>query len=304
MKMRMFYKYFLLLILLMAGLSACMPSPESATAAVGQHTADRRPTMVADRLIHYWDEFNFEDQPAVTNPNLAEQKLVDFIAAMPGVSDEVRSASITKLLSLAKPQPFAFSHFKEQLEHYLYDPNSPMRNDAYYESVLQFMLDSVELNEVEKFRYRTRLNMAAKNKIGAPAMDFKFKMAAGNTSGLYELNAPYILLFFYEPDCPNCQIAVAELSASVPFAQLIEKGQLKIAAIYAGTNANRWQNYQKHIPASWSNGFDPANRIRLEEKYDLRASPTIYLLDQDKKVLLKDTDLNKTLDFLYKNPPI
>ena len=52
------------------------------------------------------------------------------------------------------------------------------------------------------------------------------------------------------------------------------------------------------MPANWINGFDSNQKIANEELYDLKAMPTLYLLDKGKKVLLKDADLDEILLFL------
>lgn len=52
------------------------------------------------------------------------------------------------------------------------------------------------------------------------------------------------------------------------------------------------------MPANWINGFDSNQEIANEELYDLKAMPTLYLLDKGKKVLLKDADLDEILLFL------
>ena len=42
------------------------------------------------------------------------------------------------------------------------------------------------------------------------------------------------------------------------------------------------------LPAHWINGYDPAGIIRGENLYFVRAIPSIYLLDAEKRILMKD----------------
>ena len=42
------------------------------------------------------------------------------------------------------------------------------------------------------------------------------------------------------------------------------------------------------VPSSWINAYDAGARISKEELYDLKAIPSMYLLDRDKRVLAKD----------------
>ena len=49
-----------------------------------------------------------------------------------------------------------------------------------------------------------------------------------------------------------------------------------------------WRSYMPIYPENWYNGFDPDLAIRSEKLYNVRAIPSLYLLDENKKVLFKD----------------
>lgn len=249
-------------------------------------------------FFHYWDNFDFKDTIALRDPAIGEQLLVDFIASFPKFPDTISSRAIKHMLSKAKPFPTSFEFFKKQYEHYLHDPNSPVRNDLYYKPVLEFLLDSCKLGEADKYIYNAQLAMVKKNNVGSAAVDFEFQIPTGGKRKISSVHAPFVLLFFYEPGCPHCETAIAELQTSTRFRQLVDKGILNVLAIYALGDHNVWKAYQSHIPATWTNGFDSGKQVLAKGLYDIRASPTIYLLDINKKVLLKDTDLSKVALFL------
>jgi hypothetical protein len=51
-------------------------------------------------------------------------------------------------------------------------------------------------------------------------------------------------------------------------------------------------------PDEWYNGFDPDLAIRTDNLYSVRAIPSLYLLDQDKRVIMKDAPENRILNAL------
>jgi hypothetical protein len=51
-------------------------------------------------------------------------------------------------------------------------------------------------------------------------------------------------------------------------------------------------------PDRWYNGFDPDLAIRGESLYNVRAIPSLYLLDKEKVVLMKDAPEKKVFDYL------
>ena len=70
--------------------------------------------------------------------------------------------------------------------------------------------------------------------------------------------------------------------------QLIDEGVIRVLAVYPDEDLKEWYDYQPNMPANWINSYDKELAMRDKELYDLRAIPTLYLLDQDKTVLLKD----------------
>ena len=55
-----------------------------------------------------------------------------------------------------------------------------------------------------------------------------------------------------------------------------------------------WNDFAKE----WTNGYDKELVIKNKNLYDLRAIPTLYLLDKNKTVLLKDATLQKVEQYL------
>jgi hypothetical protein len=49
-----------------------------------------------------------------------------------------------------------------------------------------------------------------------------------------------------------------------------------------------WREYLQKMPQGWIVSYDAPQAIKNRELYDLKAIPTIYLLDAAKRVMLKD----------------
>ncbi len=52
------------------------------------------------------------------------------------------------------------------------------------------------------------------------------------------------------------------------------------------------------MSASWINSYDSTVSLKNDEIYDLKAMPALYLLDKDKKVILKDVTFNQVENYL------
>ena len=52
------------------------------------------------------------------------------------------------------------------------------------------------------------------------------------------------------------------------------------------------------MPKDWINSYDKSVSLKNDEIYDLKAIPTLYLLNKEKKVLLKDATVAQIDQYL------
>jgi len=256
------------------------------------------PAMITDQNLrleyvikHYWDNFNFADTAYVPTPDITEQAWVNFIDLLFRVPpDKAQAAMKDMMTKSAEGSQKLLLYFTELADKYLYDPNSPARNEELYIPVLEVLLQSPALDDTEKIRPQMRLDWALKNRMGAKATDFQYTGITGQTGTLYQVNTAYILLFFNNPECTSCVEHIQAIRQSVIINRLISERKLTIVSIYPDREVeNEWKKNITAYPAEWIKGYDPS--FTISEKYDLKASPTLYLLDKDKTVLLKDASL-------------
>jgi hypothetical protein len=77
--------------------------------------------------------------------------------------------------------------------------------------------------------------------------------------------------------------------------EMISGGTLAVLNIYIDEDLQGWKDYMSVYPEDWYNGFDPDFIIRNDELYNVRAIPSLYLLDKEKRVILKDAPENKMM---------
>lgn len=242
---------------------------------------------------HYWDNFDFSDTVLISLPNVTEQAFVDYINILPVFDSKTLNKSISVTLSKAKVDDAMFAYFSELFEKYLFDANSPFRSDELYIPYLKYMIDSVNVEEIYKERHKYQLNMALKNRPNEMANDFKYTTIS-STGSLYKIKADMTILFFYNPDCPNC----AEVKQKLISSNIISNAPIKILAIYTDKDIELWKSSLNQMPKHWIVGYDANSTITKDALYDTKAMPTLYLIDKDKRVILKDTDVEKIETYL------
>ncbi len=247
---------------------------------------------------HYWDKFDFSDTTLISNADVTEQGFTDFVYLAGHLSPEVGTKAVSRMLDGAAVNSDMYTHFADVLaDKYLYDPNSPMRNEDLYIAVLRHMIASDKLSDLEKIRPRERLEMALKNRVGDKAADFTLRLAGGRTMRLYDVRAKYTLVFFNNPDCHTCAELIGQLSESAIVAP--PSGALKVVMAYPDEDIKAWEDHRKDIPAAWINGYDASQTLRSRKLYDLKAIPALYLLDSDKNVIIKDAASVVPLEYYF-----
>lgn len=253
-------------------------------------------------LLHFWDKFDMKDTTQVKNPDIGEQKLADFIGLLSQTADSaMRDKAVDLMLDKAKPNRPSFDHFIKLYERYLYDGNSPLRNDISYESVLRYLIKTDLLSDLEKEAYRPIYKLVMRNKVGQPAEDFNYELANGTKQKLSQTKAKYTFLIFYDPDCSHCKETIHQLRDTPELVQLFTQLEVQVLAIDPWGDRSKWKNYMPEMSEKWINGFDSEGKILSFNLYDLKASPTIYLLDENKKVLLKDTYLQPVIQYFVQS---
>ena len=267
--------------------TACVSQPRVFLPAIAP--ARLSPQEQRDYLRwHYWDRFDFADTLFVREADTAQMveayaRWVALISDRP--ADAAPMDSLMRRASASRPMLDYFTMLAQQVIH---DPNSPLRNDEFYIPVMQAVLASPYYDEYERIGPAYDLAMASQNRLGQRANDFRYTTADGATRRMYDIRAEYLLLFINNPGCNMCKTVREAISASPMLNELIERGKLKVLALFPDEDLTEWQEYRPQIPARWINAYDKGCVVRDRELYDLKAIPALYLLDRDKRVMVKD----------------
>lgn len=310
--MKLFY-YLATALVICASCNNVSASKEKATTEETQETPKRfvlpeipamytTPEQRADFLVkHYWDHFDFTDTSYIHLPEITEQAYVDFLDVTNHSYAESALEGMKRLMTQAEKDKKVFDYFVTLADKYLYDPNSPFRSEELYIVVLEKMVETNRLDDTEKTRPQYRLQLAQKNRLGTKALNFTYTMPSGKQSTLYGINAEYTLLYINNPGCHACGEITEGLKQSQVIQYLLSGKRMAILCIYPDEDREEWEKHQNDFPPSWINCYDKGTVMRNKDLYDLKAIPSLYLLDKNKTVLLKDVMLPQLEQYLHDN---
>lgn len=232
--------------------------------------------------LHFWDGLDFASDPRSGDTAFIEQNFANYAAVLSVVPEGEAQSAVDTLIARADASDTALDLVRYVADKYLYDPNSPMRNDALYILFLQNLSQNARLTPEQRYVAGERLSEALKNGPGSIASDFRFDTRSGSHSTLHgELAGGENLVMFYDSDCEHCSAIIARMQ------QVGISGRVRVIALDVGGNRELWTRKSSTLPREWIVGYvtDP---IEEAETYVFRALPTFYVLDSAATVLLKD----------------
>jgi len=299
------------ILLLLPFFQACsgQSAQKAQTAQVAEPTFEMVsvPTLItepAERAAylseHYWDKFNFKDIAYIHYSAVTEQAMSNYIDVLKYVPADKAATSIKTMLGKAEADTAMFNFLTKLYEKYLYNANSPMHNDEFFIPVLETIIAAPFIDDAHKIRPRSLLSLAMKNRVGKKANDFTYTYIDGRKAKMYGIKADYLVLFFNNPDCEACIEMTGKLKDSAPINELLDSHKMVLLSVYPDADLDVWKQHEPSMPKSWINAYDNGQVITNDELYDLKASPTVYLLDKDKNVILKDASFDELVNYFTK----
>ena len=284
------FRLFVILILILTG---CKTKEESYS-----FTYSQLPSVIRDIAkqreylsTHFWDNLPWDETTIRITADVIRRPYYEYL----GIINETGFAKAEKhLKDLAYKSSSSTSYIAESFlllfDESLNNPNSPLRHEKLYQTVIDEYIKNLPDTSSTKGKLQWERELLIKNRVGEISENFSILFTDGSISSLHSINSDYTLIFFFEPECNACKesIVYAENSQIL----LDFKSKNRILAIYTGHNFQAYEQAAITFPDDWRVGRDLNNMISYDRLYDRRASPSIYLLDNKKNVLMKDGDID------------
>lgn len=268
------------------------------------------PSFIADQGAkmsylgsHFWDNYDFSNNEFIRTEE-GHRVFSYYISLLLKLPEHESGEDIGSLMEKARTDSTTCMELFSGAEQLLYDPNSPLRNETLYMRVLEKMLLWQKLDDIHKSRPQFQYLLACRNRPGKTATNFTYTLESGKEGKLKNICSEYVLLYFNNPGCGDCKRVKKLMENSLVINHLIEGGKLKVLSIYPDENLEAWKKAKGTMPKSWIISYDRGAVIKKKNLYDLRAMPTLYLLDKQKKVIEKDAPFERIEEDLKKTDTV
>ncbi len=239
---------------------------------------------------HYWDKFNFRDDRLIHTP-IFESRLDEYFnkVCFPYEDSIIKEADLFLARIPKKTELFKYALF--WITNNAQTSKIMGMDRVFVHMVMNYHMkgDAFWLDNDQLTKYYEEALRKSPNLVGQLAPDLLLKDSSDKPVRLYDIKSKYTLLVFWEPTCGHCMSEVPKIDSAYQ-AELKAMG-VKILGIKTDDPPETWKSaVRKYNLKDWINVYDPDNSSNFRGKYDVRSTPVLYLLDENKIIIGKRLD--------------
>jgi len=249
---------------------------------------DRKQKQYEYFRAHYFDQFDLND-PRAMRSGVIHQKIDFYLQKLTYQVPDSQIVAMDSLLSKMDKNPEAFQYY---LVHFLNESARSKRMgmdaayvhlvDQYYAKGLATWMEKEQLDKLIAQAETLRPIL-----IGKIAPDLPFFKENGETITIHSIKAEYTVLFFWDPECGHCKKSIPFI---IDFYNAYKDKGVELLAICTKTGSDIsscWSTIKERGMDIWVNASDQYLKNRYKVIYDVKTTPQIFVLDKDKKIIVK-----------------
>lgn len=256
---------------------------------------------------HYWDGITFMDDCVVRTPFFPAKLQRYYREVMPQEPDSIIKDADYKLL-LARSSPEMYKYLLNWLTDEYISPKY-MGQDAVFVHLFEKYHSkglTPWLNEKQSEAITRRAYMLMANLVGEKAANLELLDTTGKVAALYDVNADYTVVVFWDPNCGHCKEEVPRVDS---FYRASWKAKnVKLYAVMTEYDKDAWIKFinSNHLN-EWTHVYHTLEMLKEEtaaqkpsfkQLYDITQTPTLYLLDKEKRIVGKKLTPQQVNDLL------
>ncbi len=257
---------------------------------------------------HYWDGVLFNDPRLLRTP-FFDPKLQDYFKYYVSPDPDSVIAEVNYMLLSARTNDDMFKYLLGNFTDKYINPEIMGQDKVFLFLFDNFYAkgDTLWLSAAQRKYIFDRAYSLIANQIGASAPTLDLSDSAGKVHSLYDVNAAFTVVVFWDPDCSHCQKELPVLDSI--YEAKWKKEDVKIYSVNITDAAlPHWYKFiQDNHLRDWINVYQPHDQMIAEEAakqanyrqlYDVFQTPTMYLLDKDKHIIAKKLSIEQFDDVI------
>jgi len=266
---------------------------------------------------HYWDGVTFMDERIIRSPFFIpkfEKFYRDIVIQHPDTI--IKEMDYQLLLARSCPEMYKFI-LNWATDEYI-NPKYMGLDAVFVHLFEKYHSKGLTgwLNEKQTETISRRAYMLMGGLIGAKAADLEMLDTTGKPASLYNLNADYTIIVFWDPNCGHCKDEIPRLD-SIYKASWKAHGVKMFGVLSGDSKENLLPAWKKFISekdlGNWTHVYQSkamedadaaAQKPGYRQLYDVTMTPTVFLLDKEKRIFGKKLtwkQLDELLQVKWKN---
>lgn len=258
---------------------------------------------------HFWDDVNFGDDRILRTP-FFEPKLDDYFKSWVSPDPDSIINEVKYILLSAKPGKEIYPYLLTKFTNKYINPEYMGQDRVFVYLFENFYAkgDTMLLNAASRKTIIERAYSLMANQLGQPAPALDLTDTTGRTVPLYNIKAPFTVVAFWDPNCGHCKDEIPRYD-SIYKAKWKNYGVAVYSVNIYENEIPAWKKFiaEKHISPEWTQAYETkeaktaterAGRANYRQLYDIFKTPTIYLLDKDKRIIAKQLSLEQFDDLI------
>ena len=257
---------------------------------------------------HWWDDVSFENESLVRTP-FFDPKVEEYFKyyVVPDADSIFSEANYMLLLSRSNKE--LFNYLLGKFTDKYINPEFMGQEKVFLKLFDNYYSkgDTAWLTEKQRKYIFDRAYSLMANQLGEPAAELNMIDTAGKAVSLYGITSPYTFVVFWDPNCGHCKETVPRVD-SIYEAKWKALG-VKIVGVNVDDAVNtEWKKFiVDHKLKDWYHIYQPKSVKEEEAKknianyrqlYDVFKTPTLYLLDSQKRIIGKMLGIEQFDDVL------
>lgn len=256
---------------------------------------DKRLAYLKAHALEYVDF----DNSRLVNSDVFANKTIEYLTyfSNPQLPKELLEkefcASIDSILNRARVNSIVY----ELVVEYLIDGFKRFGFDAVLDYIVNnyVIKDDICLDIKTEGMIKRRIDQAKILKIGAPAPDFTLNDIKGKPVRLSKNNAYRTILVFYSVQCTHCRDIMPKINSR--YKEWKKKG-IEVIAVCLEKKKEVWESFVKENCPDVNNLSDLLGwEGSITQEYFLFATPAIFVLDIDNKIIGKPISIEGIMEF-------
>ncbi|MFC5409414.1 DUF5106 domain-containing protein [Larkinella bovis] len=236
---------------------------------------------------HYLDGFDFSDERLLRTPFL-QNKIDRYLKELTVQTVDSLIPAADQLVSKAKANEkilqytiwYITNQYEEQKKVLNTDGLFIHMAEKYWLSGVMSVNDPSTLTAM-----RERVDILKPLLAGKVLPNISLQDTLGRWRALHDVKAEYTIAFFYDPECGHCRESAPKLKK---FFDVNKAKGVQIYAVAIGKTDVLWKKFIREFKLqSLLNVYGPSAPVDYKKKYDVYSTPTVYVLDKDKKILAR-----------------